>query len=411
MSKRREELCGSGAAASERVSTCASPLRELPSGSPAEERGSALVLALILLASLIVLAGAFAAVALTETHIAANEIRSAVAFGIAEGGLDHAVTELGDVDVDELLNGGGELFVNEALGDGNYSVIVSNNVAPEFPTGRIPEDLGGADNDTDDLLVVTSLGTFQDAMRAVEVIVVREATIFDVAIYAADSVRTTGAAVVAGTVGSGGSMILSDETTVAGNAYATAFINDAKVVSGTAIVGEPPRRMLDIGCPDREYGPPPVGPGVSFDPFTGDLVIDTGSEIDWPRGASYFHDFIKRGEGDLVVGEDDRADIVVGGSLTIEERGFLNENEASADLQIWSCGDDDGDWVLKQDGESWMTIYAPRHRLRLGGDGTLRGSLLVGELLWSGDGAVGYDAQISESAPFVRVRGTWSERF
>jgi hypothetical protein len=368
-------------------------------------------LALILLASLIVLAGTFAAVALTETHIAANETRAAVAFGIAEGGLDHAVAELGDVDVGELLEGGGKLFVSEPLGDGSYTVVVSNNIAPEFPTGRIPEDPGGADNDTDDLLVVTSLGTFQDAVRAVGVIVAREETIFDVAIYAADGVRTTGAAVVSGTVGSGGHMILSDRTTVAGNAFATAFINDTKVISGTAMVGERPRRMLDIGCPDREYGPPPVGPGVSFDPFTGDLVVNTGSEIEWPSGAAYFHNIVKRGEGGLVVAEDDTADVIIGGTLTIEQQGFVNENEAAADLQIWSCGDDDSAWMLEQVGESWMTIYATRRRLRLAGDGVLVGSILVGELEWSGDGAVGYDAQLTESAPFVRVRGTWSERF
>ena len=57
-------------------------------------------------------------------------------------------------DVDDLLAGGGKLFVDERLGDGSYSVVVTNNVAPEFPTGRIPEDTGGAESDTDDLLVV-----------------------------------------------------------------------------------------------------------------------------------------------------------------------------------------------------------------------------------------------------------------
>jgi hypothetical protein len=369
------------------------------------------VLALILLASLIVLAGAFVAVALTETHIAANETRAAVAFGIAEGGLDHAVTELGDLDVDELLAGGGKLFADEPLGDGRYSVVVSNNVAPEFSTGRIPEDPGGADNDTDDLLVVDSLGTFQNAARAIRVIVAREKTIFDVAIYAADGLRIRGGAVVTGTVGSGGHMILSDKTTVAGNAFAAGIINDTEVISGTAIVGEPPRQLLDIGCPEREYGPPPVGPGAIFDPFTGDLVINTGSEIEWPGGMSYFHDIVKRGKGELRVGEDETADIIVGGSLTIEERGFVNENEAAADLQIWACGEDDRDWKLDHDSASWMTIYAPRHRLRLGGNGTIFGSLLLGELTWSGDGTVSYDSKIADNAPFIRVPGTWSERF
>ena len=375
------------------------------------DRGSALVLALILLAGLIVLAGAFVAVALTETHIAANETRAAVAFGIAEGGLDHAVAELGDVDVDELLAAGGELFVGEPLGDGSYTVVVSNNIAPGFPTGRIPEDTGGAENDTDDLLVVTSLGTFQDAVRVVGLVVAREKTIFDIAIYTAEGLRIDGGAVVAGDVGSGGHMILSDEGTIAGNAFATAFINDTENISGSAWVGEPPRRLFDVACPDREYGPPPTGPGVRFDPFTGDLVITSGAEIEWPGGVSYFHDIVKRGQGELLVAEDDKVDIIVSGTVTIERRGFANVNESAADLQLWACGEDDREWRIDDDGESRMTVYAPRHRLRLGGSGTVIGSMLLGNLTWSGEGAVSHDPKIADNAPFTRVRGTWSELF
>jgi len=375
----------------------------------AAESGSALIIAVILVASLIVLAGAFLTVALIETRIAANETRAAVAFGLAEGGLEHAVVELGDVDVDDLLEHGGKLFVGERLGDGSYSVVVTNNAEPQFPRGRIPKDPGGSEEDTDGVLVVTSHGSFETAARAVRVVVARERTIFDSTIFARAGLTTRARAVVSGHVATGGNMILSAETTVMGDASVGGYVNTTENIAGTVAVGNRPRSFPDLGCPEGDFGPAPSGPGVAFDRFTGDLVVNSSSDLEWPEGPSYFHDFVKLGNGKLVVAEDSKVDVVIAGSLDLQGVGFANGSESAAAVQLWACGDEDRDWKLEHSNESWMTIYAPRRRLELTGEGTLHGSMIVGELDWRADGQMHYDPQIVEDAPFARVPGTWVE--
>lgn len=375
----------------------------------AAESGSALIIAVILVASLIVLAGAFLTVALIETRIAANETRAAVAFGIAEGGLEHAVVELGDIDVDELLENGGKLFVGEKLGDGAYSVVVTNNAEPQFPRGRAPKDPGGLEEDTDGILVVTSRGSFETATRAVRVVIARERTIFDSTIFARAGLTTRATAVFSGHVATDGNMILSAETIVMGDASAGGYINTTENISGAVTVGNRPRSFPDLRCPEGDFGPSPSGTGVVFDRLTGDLVVNSSSDLEWPEGPAYFHDFVKLGNGKLVVAEDSKVDLVIAGSLDVQGAGFANDNEAAAAVQLWACGDEDRDWKLGQSNESWMTIYAPRRRLELTGEGTLHGALIVGELDWRVDGEMHYDPQIVEDAPFGRVAGTWVE--
>ena len=196
-----------------------------------------------------------------------------------------------------------------------------------------------------------------------------------------------------------------------GSASAGGYINTTEGISGAAHVGDLRRTLAELACPEKEYGPAPEGPGIVFDRFSGDLVINTGSDIAWPDGTAYFHNFVRLGNGKLVVAEDDRVDLVIGGAVRVEGAGFGNDNEAAAALQLWGCGEDDRDWKIEQQGSSWMTIYAPAHRLRLTGDGVLHGSLLVGELEWVGDGTISYDAKVIDDTPFAKARGTWVELF
>jgi type IV pilus assembly protein PilX len=117
------------------------------------ERGIALVVALIILA-VIVLAGAIAIMtSTTDLNISANYKAGNEALYVAEAGLERAKAYLKTVtDMDSVLttNGGMPFGLTPvSFGGGAYSVVVTNN------TG----DAGGASHDSDNTVVVTSTGT------------------------------------------------------------------------------------------------------------------------------------------------------------------------------------------------------------------------------------------------------------
>ncbi|MFQ5962240.1 MAG: hypothetical protein ACE5MG_12670 [Candidatus Methylomirabilales bacterium] len=136
-----------------------------------EERGMALAIALWMVTILYLLAVVILSAASTESTITSNGVKSSQAFGAAEAGVEHARRQLVNTDVDTLLQGGGALFNGQVLGEGSYNVTVSNNITPAFPRGRIPADPGGAIDETDEFLVITSTGTSKNVSRIIEAVV------------------------------------------------------------------------------------------------------------------------------------------------------------------------------------------------------------------------------------------------
>ena len=112
-----------------------------------DERGIALVVALLVSALLLLLGGHFMTASMTEKTIASNEVNVARAFYLAEAGVQHAKKSLEALDLSAVLNGtpvfAGGNAVN--LAGGNYAVQVTNNIAANgFPRGTIPADLLGS---------------------------------------------------------------------------------------------------------------------------------------------------------------------------------------------------------------------------------------------------------------------------
>jgi hypothetical protein len=117
------------------------------------EKGIALVVALVILA-VIVLAGAIAIMrSTTDLGISANLKAGNEALYVAEAGLERAKAYLKTVtNIDSVLTTNGGMpfgLIPVSFGGGAYSVVVTNN------TG----DAGGASHDSDNKIVVTSTGT------------------------------------------------------------------------------------------------------------------------------------------------------------------------------------------------------------------------------------------------------------
>src|SRR3989304_7738231 len=112
-------------------------------GPVRDERGIALVVALLVSALLLLLGGHFMTASMTEKTIASNEVNTARAFYLAGAGVQHAKKSLEALDLSAVLNGtpafAGGNAVN--LAGGNSAGQVPNKmVANGFPRGPIAAD-------------------------------------------------------------------------------------------------------------------------------------------------------------------------------------------------------------------------------------------------------------------------------
>ena len=144
-------------------------------GPVRDERGIALVMALLVSALLLLLGGHFLTASMTEKTIAANDVNTARAFYLAEAGVQHAKKSLEPLDLSAVLNGTQSVFAggNAAnLGGGTYTVQVTNNIAATgFPRGTIAADPSNSGTvDGDETVVVTATATFRNSTQMVETV-------------------------------------------------------------------------------------------------------------------------------------------------------------------------------------------------------------------------------------------------
>jgi len=152
------------------------------------ERGVVLVVALLVTTLLLVIGTHFMFASLSEKTVSSNEVEAARAFYAAEGGMEHAKKSLEGLDFSGVLAGTDDVFQGKGKGKGKgvgssavvvgatYTIQVSNNIlANGFPRGTIPADLLGSDTvDSDDIIVVTSTGTFRTGQQTIETVLQSE---------------------------------------------------------------------------------------------------------------------------------------------------------------------------------------------------------------------------------------------
>lgn len=378
------------------------------------ERGAAIVVVLVLAVALVMLGSSLIKISMNDRSISANDADGSGAFNLAEAGLEHAIAEIPDRDIDVLLTAGGALFTNEALGDGSYSVTVSNNVAPDYPTGAIAADPGGASDDTDNLVVVTSTGTLDAASRRVRVIVELSGsapTPFTWAAFGIDELKASNST-INGPVGSNGKVTFSGSgPRVYGDAQAGTTISDpTEYVTGTATEYAPPESFPPVACPAQAYGPAPTG-DFSFDPSNGKISI--GGPTTFPDGTYFFSELSKSGGDDITVPLGANVQIYISNKMSMSGGGFTNLNGTAKSLQIWGCSPGGtGDFSITGPQTVWFTLYAPSHKVKFTGEGDKHGSFIG--LKWenSGPGNAYYDSALGSSGgggPGGIKPGTWTE--
>ena len=139
-------------------------------------RGSALVVALLLIGCLLLLGSAILTIGASEHQVGVNERNAAHALYLAEAAVERTRRLLPGLAVDEVLANNlvlGDWVNGTAMSSGTYRAVVTNNV---LSIGGLPQDEGtavcGASTcDTDGLVVISGIGSYQGAQRVIRAVV------------------------------------------------------------------------------------------------------------------------------------------------------------------------------------------------------------------------------------------------
>ncbi len=140
------------------------------------EGGAALVLALLLTGFLLLLGAALLTITSSERQMGVNDRSAVQALYLAEAAVERGRRLLPQFPANDLLANNlllGEWVSGVSLAAGSYQVAVTNNV---ISLGGLPADrgtgvCGSTTCDTDGLLMVTGIGSYQGAVRAVRAVV------------------------------------------------------------------------------------------------------------------------------------------------------------------------------------------------------------------------------------------------
>jgi len=228
------------------------------------QRGIALVVALLVTTLLLVIGTHFMFASLSEKTVSSNEVEAARAFYAAEGGMEHAKKSLEGLDFSGVLAGTDDVFQGKGKGKGKgvgssavvvgatYTIQVSNNIlANGFPRGTIPADLLGSDIvDGDDIIVLTSTGTFRTGQQTVETVLQSEGSFPSIPGAVVQVSNGWNDLDVGGTIsGFDESKTCTDQ---AGDFHrGTTFIQNGGTVTGT-----PPERAYDPALDDKIWNDP-----------------------------------------------------------------------------------------------------------------------------------------------------------
>ncbi|MGH7371644.1 MAG: PilX N-terminal domain-containing pilus assembly protein [Candidatus Methylomirabilales bacterium] len=223
-------------------------------GPVRDERGIALVVALLVSALLLLLGGHFMTASMTEKTISSNEVNTARAFYLAEAGVQHAKKSLEALDLSAVLNGtpvfAGGNAVN--LAGGSYAVQVTNNIAANgFPRGTIAADPSNSGTvDGDKTVVVTSTATFRNSQQIVETVLQKSS-----------SVPTIPGAVVQVSNGwndldVGGTISGFDESGTCTDQAGHFHRGSTVIIQGNTVTGNPDKRKYDSAIDNPIWNDP-----------------------------------------------------------------------------------------------------------------------------------------------------------
>lgn len=324
---------------------------------------------------------------------------SARAFYAADAGLNLVLAEWDSLQYDTLMTTTGDSVVLDwrTLDNGDsYRARLIRVDGDTLPSGLLFS------------VDVTGRGA-GGGQRSLAMILVKSDVFFQQPLYGLGYVSLSGGDIY-GDVGSNGSIAVSNNRTVYGDAAAVDSVFGNGVVTGTSTDGAPPQTFPLLACPTTPYGPGFSGPGKNFNSVTGVQNISGQNDATFTDGTYFFSNFSKTSQGDLIIPAGATVHIFISDTLTITGTGFTNHNGAANSLQIWACGTSSPAWAINAQTNVSMTVYAPNRRININGQGDRFGAFIADTLNKGGNGNVTFDPALAGSGGYGVLSGSWTQR-
>ncbi len=377
-------------------------------------RGSALLTALALMAIISIVAISAVDQATTDVEISFNQHHDKQAFYIAEAGLNSALAKISE---NPYWDSG---FVDVPYQDGLFSVLYidSTTDASLFDTviirslATVQDCRGGVET----WLVPLQFNPFKYAMYGDEVIDIRNSMTTDS--YNSDS-GTYAATVLSenGSIGSNGDVIVKNGATVGGDAITSEDggldINSFATITGdtTSIA---PVHDLEV-IPQSEYdwaeANSIASTGISgtydYDPTTKSFEADDGDVV-LASGVYYFSSIILDKDAAITLEPDAEVTIYITGDIEIKNSGDINVDGTPSDLIFNS----QGDLVLKNSGTISAVFYCPDGSADLRNSSDFYGSIVANDIVAHNSAGFHYDRELekySRTSDIYKEQIAWKE--
>jgi len=363
------------------------------------ERGSVMLIALMLIGMLTLVAIMAVDNSSTDVELSYNNMHADRAFYVAEAGAKQAFAM---IQADRTWNDG---YQDRDFGDGAFTVIVDDSgtnaalldTVVLTSTGRVGQALATVEL----TLVPDPLHPFRYAMFAENSIDIRNSMETDSYNSDSGSYAATRSNLY-GDLGSNGTIIVHNGADIGGDVQTSQAggltIMDVNDINGDTSSTAPEQHLDPV--PADEYAAAAasndnltgISGTYSYDPVSHSLLSD-GTVI-LGDGTYYFSDITLRNSASLVVAPGANVTIYVTGDVEVKNSATINTAGEPGDLMILS----QGDIVLKNSGDIKAVFYAPESSADLRNSGEFYGAIVARDIIAHNSSKFHYDRHLGSIA-------------
>ena len=360
-------------------------------------RGSALLISLALMAMLALVALMAVDRSQTDFELSYNQLHEEQAFYVAEAGMQEALVA---INADNDWRAG---FTRVGFGGGVYSVtLIDSSIDTTLFDTVIIRSTGLVDGGTARVELETAPGVFNPFKYALfgdDWIEFKNSSLVD----SYDSDSGTYAATSEfdnGDVGSNGEIDVKNSADLGGD-VSTSLDGGLDINAGATVAGDTTSEAPEVILPpisaeefaaaeatnDNATG---MSGSYSYNPVSHALEIT--NTLTLQSGTYYFSDITTKNNADLVLAPGASVTIYVNGDIELKNSVTVNDGGSPGDCMIYSSGD----LYLKNSGDFYGTFYSPEGFADLANSGDIYGSIFAGTMTIHNSAGFHYDKDLDD---------------